>query len=179
MLPRHGTPSGCRWSWFLIWIVVANVLNKHSRATDKGWSCSFDIGRGNYKLLSKNTSTVWYVMGGELGWTCRKNVGRWKIPIKWYSKSWRTTPLWSGVSTDRGQRFGRWQHWYVLIVQRRCIDSRLCTVMDCYHRCQDTKLLCPSVDIPALSRSYQRNNSRGIYRGAQFNQVVPLEGDLG
>jgi len=29
-----------------MWRVAANVLNKQSRIIDKGWSCSFGVGRG-------------------------------------------------------------------------------------------------------------------------------------
>jgi hypothetical protein len=29
-----------------IWRVAANILNKQSRAADKGWSSSLEVGRG-------------------------------------------------------------------------------------------------------------------------------------
>jgi hypothetical protein len=29
-----------------IWMVAANILNKQSRAADKGWSSSLGVGRG-------------------------------------------------------------------------------------------------------------------------------------
>jgi hypothetical protein len=43
--PRHGAFSGCgRSNGFQIWKVAANILNKHSRTADKGWSFSLELG---------------------------------------------------------------------------------------------------------------------------------------
>jgi hypothetical protein len=45
--PRHGASSGCgRRNGLQIWRVAANSLNKQSRTADKGWSLSFEVGRG-------------------------------------------------------------------------------------------------------------------------------------
>ena len=39
--------SGCGWRKGLaLWEVAANILNKQSRTTDKGWFSSLGVGRG-------------------------------------------------------------------------------------------------------------------------------------
>ena len=46
--PRHGASSGCGWrNGPHIWRVAANISNKQSRTTDKGWSSSLEVGRGS------------------------------------------------------------------------------------------------------------------------------------
>jgi hypothetical protein len=38
--------------------VPANIFNKQSRTTDKGWSSSLRVGRGDYELLTVKNKLV-------------------------------------------------------------------------------------------------------------------------
>jgi hypothetical protein len=45
--PRHDASSGCGWKNSLhIWRIAANISNKQSQITDKGWSSSWGLGVG-------------------------------------------------------------------------------------------------------------------------------------
>ena len=54
--PRHRASSGCGWrNGLLTWRVAANILNKQSRAADKGWSFSLGVGRRANKAKQKQS----------------------------------------------------------------------------------------------------------------------------
>jgi hypothetical protein len=51
---RHGASSGSGWREVLrVRRVAAKILNKQSRAADKGWSSSLGVGRGAQHLTVK------------------------------------------------------------------------------------------------------------------------------
>jgi hypothetical protein len=41
-----------------IWKLAANILNKQSQTSDKGWSSSLGVGRGSNKSLVTNCHKV-------------------------------------------------------------------------------------------------------------------------
>jgi hypothetical protein len=56
--PWHGASSVCRWrSWPAEVREAVNILYKQSQTADKGWSCSWSLGKA-LKLLSVKTQQV-------------------------------------------------------------------------------------------------------------------------
>jgi hypothetical protein len=51
----------------LIWRIAANVLNKQSRAADKGWSSSLGVGRGANNPSPENVSLLRNIQRQSLG----------------------------------------------------------------------------------------------------------------
>jgi len=50
-----------------MWRVAANILNKQSLTTDKGWSSSLEVGRGANNFSPLKRSLLWNIHRQSLG----------------------------------------------------------------------------------------------------------------
>jgi hypothetical protein len=98
--PRQDASSGCEWRNGLhIGRVAASILNKQSRAADKGWSSSLGAGRGanNSSPLKHNHVT-------------NQTQKPRNLTEKWVGDAW-TGSIWLRTGTD-----GRllWMWWWTI-----------------------------------------------------------------
>ena len=102
-----------------IWWVAANVLNKHLRTADKGWSSILSVGRGAnnslipISLLNVHTENlgsglmIWYELSnGKVTLDFFRNKNNIDTVMKWSETCWKLRRCFE----DAGRRDIVWKH---------------------------------------------------------------------